>query len=150
MTYRSPSRRFAELLTTDGHLKLRFLAAGALNTTFGLAIFPLLMWALGAIPRAYLIALVISHPTSIVFAYLTNKHLAFRTKGNFFSEFMKFSTFYLLNFAANLAILPICVEVLRLPPIPCQLAFAGIVMLTSYFWHSQITFRRRAVGVAES
>ena len=150
MAIRTAFLRIRELLTADGGLKLRFLAAGALNTTFGLAIFPILMWRLGDVPRGYLIALVISHPTSIVFAYLTNKYLAFRTRGSFVSEFMKFSSFYLLNFAANLAVLPICVEVLHLPAIPCQLGFAGIVILTSYFWHSRITFRRRAVSVVES
>ena len=113
-------------------------------------VWTLLMWVLPRFPRTYLIALVISHPTSIVFAYLTNKYLAFRTKGSFFGEFMKFSTFYLLNFGANLAVLPVAVEGLHLPPIPCQLAFAGIVMVSSYFWHSRITFRRKAVSVAES
>jgi putative flippase GtrA len=138
-----------ELLRADGGLKLRFLAAGTLNTIFGLSIFPLLMWALGSVPRAYLIALLISHPTSIVFAYLTNKYLAFRTRGGFVREFMKFSSFYLMNFAANLAALPFCVEVLHLPPVPCQLCFAAAVMLSSYLWHSRITFARKQVTLAE-
>jgi putative flippase GtrA len=138
------------LLRADGGVKLRFLIAGTLNTTFGLGIFPLLMLGFGRMPRGYLIALVISHPLSIVFAYITNKYFTFRTRRNYLREFAKFSSFYLINFAANLVALPFCVEVLRWPAIPSQLAFATIVMALSYFWHSRVTFRQKAVSVVES
>ena len=123
--------------------KFRFIAAGGLNTVFGLVAFPLLMWLLHDYALHYLIVLMIAQAFSMVFAYLTTKFLVFRTRGRYFSEFGKFVTFHLTNFALNLVGLPILVEFARLPPVWAQLGFALTVIVTSYFWHSRITFQSR-------
>lgn len=124
-------------------LKLRFLMVGGLNTAFGLAAYPVLMLAMRPLDVSYMIPLVISHPICITFSFLTNKFITFRTKKNYLSEFSKFGTFYLINFAVNLAALPVLVEVFHMNPIIAQLIFAFIVIVSSYFWHSRITFARR-------
>lgn len=124
--------------------KLRFLFAGGLNTLFGLAAFPILMWTFSSEAVHYLVILTIAQGLSVLFAFLTNKFLVFRTSGQYLAEFLKFGTFHAVYFLANLAILPLLVELLGLSPIWAQFAFAGAVIITSYFWHSRITFQRRS------
>jgi putative flippase GtrA len=124
--------------------KLRFLCAGGLNTLFGLAAFPVLMWTFSSEALHYLVILTIAQVLSVLFSFVTNKFLVFRTRGNYVAEFLKFGTFHGIYFLANLAILPLFVELLGIPPIWAQFAFAGGVIVTSYFWHSRITFHRRS------
>ncbi len=121
--------------------KARFVGAGALNTVFGLTIFPILMWTLGPRGLHYMAALVIAQFVSVIFAYFTQKFLVFRTKGNYFRELRRFSMFYIYNFAFNLVTLPIMVEGLHIRPIFAQFFLSIIVIITSYFWHSRITFK---------
>jgi putative flippase GtrA len=120
--------------------KLRFVVAGGLNTLFGLAAFPILMWLFSSSALHYLVILTLAQVLSILFAFLTNKFLVFRTRGNLGPELVKFCTFHAGYFLANLAALPLLVEVCGIPPIWAQLLFAGCVIVTSYFWHSRITF----------
>jgi putative flippase GtrA len=121
--------------------KARFVAAGAVNTVVGLAIFPVLMWTLGPRGLHYMAALVISSVVSVMFAYLTQKVLVFRTKGKYISEIGKFVLFYLSYFVVNLGALPFLVEIVHIRPIIAQFFLSLGVIVTSYFWHSRITFK---------
>jgi putative flippase GtrA len=142
----SPEGGAAE--TAGGHaLKIRFVLVGALNTAVGLGIYPVLMWALAPAHVSYMVPMVMSHPIGIAFSYTTNKLITFRTRRNILAEFSKFGTFYLLLFLANLALLPMCVEWLRLQPVPSQIAIALLGITMSYFWHSRITFKSGALRV---
>jgi putative flippase GtrA len=129
-------------LARQHETKLRFIFAGGINTLFGLAAFPLLMWTFNSMSLHYLVILTIAQILSVVFSFLTNKFLVFRTAGNYVAEFGKFITFHAAYFVANLAALPILVELFGVPPIWGQFAFAGAVIISSYFWHSRITFQR--------
>lgn len=120
---------------------LRFLLAGAANTAFGLAIYPLLLWSVPVFHRHYLIALGIAQAVSLCFAFATYKLGVFRTRGNVAREFGAFSSFYLFNYAANWAALPLLVELGGVPPLVAQLAFTAALILGSWFWHNRITFR---------
>lgn len=121
---------------------LRFLAAGAANTAFGLAIYPLLLWSTPVLRTHYLGALGIAQAISLCFAFATYKLGVFRTRGNFVREFGAFSSFYLVNYAANWAVLPLLVEVAHLPPVLAQLGFTAMLIVGSYFWHSRVSFAR--------
>ena len=121
--------------------KLRFLSAGGLNTLFGLAAFPALLWLLASTKLHYLLVLTMAQALSVLFAFLSNKMLVFRTRGNYLAEFLKFSTFYLTYFLANLALLPVLVEICGIKPVWGQFLFTGCVIVSSYFWHSRVTFR---------
>lgn len=122
---------------------LRFLVAGAINTGFGLAIFPLLLWSSGWLERHYMVALLIAQATSVLFAFMTYRLGVFRAEGQVARQFGLFSSFYLFNYAANWITLPILVEVVGITPIIAQFGFAILLMIGSYFWHSRITFRVR-------
>ncbi|MDT8757227.1 GtrA family protein [Sphingomonas psychrotolerans] len=120
---------------------LRFMVAGAANTAFGLAIYPLLLWSVPLLHTHYLIALGIAQAISLCFAFATYKIGVFRTRGNVAREFGTFSSYYLFNYAANWAALPLLVELGRVPPIIAQLGFTAVLILGSWFWHSRVTFR---------
>jgi putative flippase GtrA len=132
-----------------GGVRLRFLIVGGINTCFGLSMFPLLIFALRPLHVSYMVPLVLSYPLGILFSYTTNKLITFRTKKNYFSEFWKFSSFYVINFAINLAVLPICVELFHFPPIPTQISFSLLVIGLSYLWHSRVTFKTAGLVVDE-
>jgi putative flippase GtrA len=120
---------------------LRFVVAGASNTAFGLAIYPLLLWSVPAFATHYLVALGIAQALSLCFAFATYKLGVFRTRGNLVREFGAFSSFYLFNYAANWAALPLLVELAAIPPVIAQLAFSAVLIATSWLWHSRVTFR---------
>lgn len=124
---------------------LRFLIAGGLNTVVGTSAYPLLLWLSPWFRHHYLIALAILQPSCLVFAFVTYKLGVFRTRGtNVLGEFMKFSSYYVLNYAANWIVLPLLVEVGHLDPLWVQIGFGLVVLAGSWFWHNQISFRNRA------
>lgn len=129
-----------QVLAERHQVKIRFLLAGFLNTAFGLGTFPVLYYMLAACKLHYLIILTISQVICISFAFLTNKFLVFRTKGNYVAEILKFITFHLSYFIVNLFALPVLVELFHLSPVIAQSLFAVLVIASSYFWHSRITF----------
>jgi putative flippase GtrA len=120
---------------------LRFLIAGAANTAFGVAIYPALLWSVPAFNTHYLLALGLAQAISLCFAFATYKLGVFRTRGNLAREFGTFSSFYLFNYAANWAALPLLVELAHVPPVIAQLAFTAALIVGSWFWHSRVTFR---------
>lgn len=120
--------------------KVRFLLAGVLNTSVGLAVYPTLFIYTGHLKLHYLTVLAISQLICITFSFLTNKFLVFRTSGNYLLESGKFLSFHLSYFLVNLATLPALVEFAGMKPVWAQTLFAVLVIITSYFWHSRITF----------
>lgn len=124
-----------------GQRPLRFIVAGAINTAFGLAIYPLLLWSMPPLQRDYMLGLGIAQVVSLCFAFATYKLGVFRARGNMVREFGAFSSFYLFNYAANWAVLPLLVELGGVPPVIAQLAFTAALILGSWFWHSRVTFR---------
>jgi putative flippase GtrA len=122
--------------------KVRFVLAGALNTVFGLAAYPALYFLLAPLKLHYLSVLVVSQVICITFSFYTNKHLVFRTSGGYLREYGKFATFHLSYLLVNLAALPALVELAGMKPVWAQTLFAVLVIVTSYFWHSRITFSK--------
>jgi putative flippase GtrA len=120
--------------------KVRFLLAGALNTVVGLAAYPTFYFLLAPLKLHYMVVLGITQIICIAFSYLTNKFLVFRTVGNYVRESGRFGLFHLVYFIVNLVALPFLVEIVGMPPVWGQTLFAVLVIVSSYFWHSKITF----------
>lgn len=129
-------------LAVQHETKVRFLFAGALNTAVGLATYPALYFLLASLELHYMAILLISQVLCVAFSYLTNKYLVFRTTGNVLREFAKFVTFHLGYLLLNLVSLPLLVEFLHMNPVVGQTLFAVLVIVSSYFWHDNITFSR--------
>jgi putative flippase GtrA len=120
---------------------LRFMAAGAFNAAMGLTLFPALLLVNPYFRVHYIIALIISQFVCTTVAFVIYKLLVFRTKGNVAREFVSFVSFYLINYAANWLFLPLLVEFGGFNPIWAQMVFVVILAVSSYFWHSRISFQ---------
>jgi putative flippase GtrA len=124
-----------------GRRPFRYLVAAGLNTAFGLAIYPALLLAIPALRVHYMAALFLAQALSLAFAYTSYKLGVFQTRGRYARELTAFLSFYGVNYVANWIALPALVEFAHLSPIIAQLMFSAVVMTTSYFWHSKVTFR---------
>ncbi len=120
---------------------LRFLLAGGVNTLFGLAIYPALLWSSPALHDRYMLGLGLAQTLSLVFAFTTYKLTVFRTRGGAAGEFSRFLPFYLLHYAANWLALPLLVSGPGVDPVVAQFAFSVVLIASSWLWHSRVTFR---------
>lgn len=120
--------------------KIMFLIAGAWNTIFGYFIFALLFYLLSAKVH-YMILLAVSYIFSITNAYLSYKYFVFKTKGNVVTEYFRFYVIYGIAFLANLALLPVFVELLHVHPLMSQALIIVLTMIISYFGHKNFSFR---------
>jgi putative flippase GtrA len=125
----------------SGRRPFRYLVAAGMNTAFGLAIYPALLWIFPWLRVHYMIGLFIAQAMSLCFAYASYKLGVFQTRGGYAREITAFVSFYGVNYAANWIALPALVEIGHIPPIIAQLMFSAAIMITSYFWHSKVTFK---------
>lgn len=114
-----------------------------LNTALGVAFYPALLWLFTPLRQHYLLALGISQAVCLLFAFATYKLGVFRSQGRVVREFFRFSSFYLINYAANWVALPALVEFGKIDPLYAQMGFTVVLVTGSYFWHSRITFKAR-------
>ncbi len=122
-------------------LKVRFLIVGLANTCVGLMAFPVVYFLLRPVGFHYLGSLVLSQITCVIFSFLMMKFFVFKSTGTAVAELARFSSFYLVSFLVNIALLPAIVEIFRVPPVSTQLSISFVFILSSYFWHKNISFR---------
>lgn len=122
------------------HSQMRFLVTGALNTFVGLAVYPMLYLLFTPKYLHYLSVLTLSYFINVSFAFTTTKVLVFRTTGNIVAEFCKYGTYHLVIYLINMLVLPLLVEYFCMNPVWAQILFGLVVIVSSYFWHSRITF----------
>ena len=120
--------------------KGRFLLAGVFNTAVGLVIFPVLYFLAAPLNLHYQTILLLSYAVAGTCSFLTVKFFVFQTSGNYLQESKKFLEFHLFCFSVNLVALPTLVELAGIKPVWAQTLFAVLVVSTSYFWNSFITF----------
>jgi putative flippase GtrA len=118
--------------------RLLFLVVGGFNTLLSLAFFigfQLTFQAIGLGRFDYLVSLVCAQATSTFTSFLTQRYLVFKVRGRFWRDLVRFATVATTAFLGNLALLPFCVEVVGLPPIPAQMVSALVieVVLTAVF-----------------
>lgn len=144
---------------------LRYLLVGAWNTLFGYGVFAGFTYLLTPrIPRAYLVATVISTILSVTVAYFGYKLFVFKTKGNYLREYLRCYVVYGSSGLVNLALLPLLVPccahligthrwtllnlagstlVLQQSAAPylAALLLLGITVIASFFGHRNFSFR---------
>jgi putative flippase GtrA len=133
-------QHFYEESTRVASLKIKYLTVGAVNTLIGLSAFPLLFWILDSIGIHYLCILIISQIVCVTTAFVLYKLLVFKTVGDYLKEFVKFASFYLVYFLIGIALLPFLVEAAGMHPILSQFLISIGIIISSFFWHSKITF----------
>lgn len=135
-------RQSAQTLIHRHEKKLRFLIAGGLNTVIGLSVYPILYYFLEPLGVGYIQVLLLAQIICITFSFISNKYFVFKTKGNIKKEYAKFFMFYGLYLVLNLICLPFLVEAIQISPIISQTFFSIAIIISSYFWHNFITFKR--------
>lgn len=120
---------------------LRFLIVGGLNTVVGLVFFPTLFLLLPSLQKNYLLLITISQVFCIGFSYLTNKYLVFQTKARYVPELTNFILFHGIHYGLNVMTISYIVEEYNISPLYLQPIYTILVIISSYFWHSLITFK---------
>jgi putative flippase GtrA len=127
---------------------VRYLSVGACNTIFGygcFAFFVLLLTPL--LSYGYVVASLLANFLSITFAFFGYKWFVFRTKGNYFQEWIRCVGVYAGTMILSAAALPFVVGLIRRQPGHDRSApyIAGAIVLVfsvlfSYFGHRHISF----------
>ena len=131
-----------QLLITRHEKKLRFLIVGGVNTLVGLLVYPLLYLFLEPLGWGYIQVLLLAQVICITFSFISNKYFVFKKKGNIHKEYAKFFLFYGFYLVLNLLCLPLLVEKVGISPIISQTLFSIAIIVSSYFWHNFITFKK--------
>ena len=127
----------------DRHfIRLQYFLIGGWNTVFYCLVFVALYYGPSyfGVPLHYMVVLLGTQIMSLTHSFVLNKTFVFKTKGNFLREFGRFGIFYWLSFGANLVLLPFLVEFLKWPPVLSQGLLICVAIVSSYFWHSLVTF----------
>lgn len=124
--------------------EINYLLVGFWNTLFGYSVF-LVLYFLFASRVHYLLIWLVSSILAITNAYLGYKVFVFKTKGNYWREYMRFYIVYGTSMALNLVALPLCVELFKLSPPVVQAGWMIVNVTFSYIGHKNFSFKQSAV-----
>lgn len=133
-----------------GRQFMTFLAVGAGNTLFGFASYAALTFLLdGLVPFHYVAASLAASVVNVTVSFLAYKWVVFRTRGNYFSEWLRAIVVYGSTIVFGAASLPPLVflaeHMLPRPELAPYLAGAALIVgqaMVSFFAHRRFTFRR--------
>ncbi|MFZ0515546.1 MAG: GtrA family protein [Acidobacteriaceae bacterium] len=127
----------------------RYLMVGAWNTVFGYSLYALFTALL--MPRVrfgYIYASVASNLIAITVAYFCYKIFIFKTRGNYWAEWMRCILVYGSALLPGLLLLPVLVEGLhygchlgRSAPYVGGVLWTGMTVIYSFFGHKNFSFR---------
>ncbi|WP_253861465.1 GtrA family protein [Mycobacterium asiaticum] len=130
--------------------RVAFLLVGGINTVVGFGLFiacsvsmgHFVDHRLGAVAGS-LVTVGISHPLTVLFAFVMHRRFVFRVRGHVLRDLIRFWSVYFTALAINVVALPLLVE-LGLHRIPAQAIVIAFTTLMSYFGHRHFSFRRGA------
>jgi len=125
---------------------VRYVLVGAWNTVFGYGLFVLLHQLLSGTVH-YIVILVVASLVAILNAFVCHRRFVFRVQGSVLLDLARFSVVYLVALAANVALLPLLVEVLGLHVLVGQALVVAGTVVASFFAHRSFSFRRPAAPV---
>ncbi len=133
---------------------VRYLVVGGFNTIFGYGMFAVLNWLFtGHGSYSYLLASFLASLIAITIAFLGYKWFVFKTRGNYFVEWIRCVGVYGTTMLIGLAGLPVLVPILRRhlhqPERASYIAAAIMTVITvlfSFFAHKNISFRHQLVA----
>ena len=119
---------------------------------FGYCAFVLSVWVFSRIFNvyqvAYMAALVFSNIIAILNAFFFHKYVTFKSKVRglrVLSELVRFSSMYLFTFILSAFLLPVFIEVFRLPAEVAGALLLPVGMVVSYLGHSRFSFREHTI-----
>lgn len=126
-----------------GDQRVLFLVAGAFNTAFAFVVFALLQQTVGK-ATGYLAVLLVAHVLGVLEAFCVYRWAVFKVRGNVLQDLVRFESVYLVALTVNAVLLPVCVELLRMPVLLAQAAIVVVTSLISFLGHRSFSFRRAA------
>lgn len=122
--------------------RVRYLVVGGWNTISSYLLFVGLQLAFGHVIY-YLVLLAVTMVVSVLQAFVLYRRFVFdATDGHWPGQLLRFSQVYAVAFAANLALLPVLVEVVGLPVIVAQGVLVVTTVATSFVGHRRWSFGR--------
>jgi putative flippase GtrA len=125
--------------------KIRYILAGGWNTAFGYTISTGFYYLFSK--QVHIIVLLIAaNILAISMAFLTYKLFVFRTRGNWWREYIRSYLVYGTTASIGIAMLWLMVD---FAAIPFWIAQGGVIMLTvifSYIGHSRFTFVKKTIN----
>lgn len=123
--------------------RIRFVLVGGFNTLVGLILFAAINALIGDSGHyAYLATVVLAQGIGVQSAFFTQRYIVFRARGGHLGhELLRFNLVYAVGIAANLAVLPLLVEVGGLPVFPAQILFTIGLAVVSYLAGRTFVFR---------
>lgn len=122
--------------------RVAFLIVGGFNTVVGYLWF-VLFQALVGHTLGYMWALVFSHITSVLCAFVMHRQFVFRVRGHWWRDLARFEVVQLTALGFNFVALPLLVEVAGLAPVIAQAIIVVVTVTFSYFAHRHFSFRRK-------
>ncbi len=130
----------------------RYLLVGIWNTLFAYGTFAALVALIDPnIPHGYILASVASSGLNITVAFLGYKWFVFKTKGNYWREWMKCVAVYGSSALLSLILLPIMVETIRhtshydrQAPYIAGAVLTGVMTIYGFIGHKTFSFRPRS------
>lgn len=128
--------------------RVAFVLIGGINTVVGFAIFIACSETVGhLVDRRFgtvagaVATIAVSHPPSVLFAFVMYRRFVFRVRGHVLRDLMRFWGVYLSRIGINIVALPALVG-LGLHRIPAQAIIVVFGTLLSFFGHRHFSFRR--------
>ena len=128
--------------TTCKSKEIRFLLVGLLNTILGLSLFPALFFYFPVFSSNYLVLMAVSHAVCVSFSFFTQKFLVFESTGRTSFEIITFIFFHVVHLAAGMTLVEYTFKSYNISPGLVQPTYTLIVVVSSYFWYSKISFRK--------
>ena len=134
---------------------IRFLMVGGCNTAFSIvlqAVFgALFTWLYPHASQSWIAiaAVLVATPFGVTFSFLGFKHFVFRTKGNYFKEWVRCFAVYGPTIPAAILIVGVATKLYEATSLPHQSAKdaafvtnSAIIAVYSYLGHKKFSFRR--------
>lgn len=119
---------------------IRYVIAGGFNTLFGYIVGLLLYYSLER--RLHIVTIcIISNIICITMSFATYKFFVFKTKGNFFAEYLRCYIVYGGSALVSILGLWVLVDLLHIYFWFASLAMMGLSVFISFFGHDLFTFR---------
>lgn len=122
-----------------GTTEVKYVIAGIWNSIFGVVLFATLIH-LFEDELGYALILGFSYPISIVQSHYVQRRFVWESSYSYKRELTRFGAVYLFQFAANLTLLSIAVEILGFPVLIAQIVIVAILILISFVINKKWTF----------
>jgi len=121
--------------------RVAFILVGGTNTVVGALWFIAFQLLLQPI-AGYMAVLLCAHVAAVLCAFVLYRYFVFRVRGHVLRDLARFEVVNLTALAINAALLPLLVEVVKLPVLASQLIITAGTMVVSFFGHRGFSFRR--------